>query len=82
MLGFYLAYEIFFLNVQVSTAIATLALIAGGSSVAAGLSTLYDSRTIAINVGFGCVLTFLLLIFFGFCLVVGILAATLVLGTQ
>jgi hypothetical protein len=77
VLGYYLAYAIFSLSVQWSAAISTLALVAGVSGTAAFLSRLHDPRTVGMNVGFSCALTFLLLTFSGFCLVIGVFAATL-----
>jgi hypothetical protein len=79
VLGYYLAYAIFQLSVQWSAVVATLALVAAVSGVAAFLSRLHDPQTVGINVGFSCALAFLLLSFTGFCLVIGIFAATLAL---
>jgi hypothetical protein len=79
VLGYYLVYAIFQLSVQWSAALATLALVGGVSGTAASLSALHDPPTIGMNVGFSCALTFLLLSFTGFCLVVGVFAATLAL---
>ena len=82
VLAFYLSYATFRLSAQWSTVAATLVLVGGVSGTAAFLSALHDQRTIGMNVGFSCALTFLLLAFVTFCLVVGIFAATLVLLVQ
>ncbi|MBX2999838.1 MAG: hypothetical protein KF893_15060 [Caldilineaceae bacterium] len=79
VLGFYLAYAILALSTPWSAAIATLSVVGAVSGTAAFLSSLHDRRTIGMNIGFSCALTFLLLTFIGFCLVMGIVAATLML---
>lgn len=79
VLGLYLAYAVFDLSTPWSAAIATLSLVGAVSGAAAFLSSLHDRRTIGMNIGFSCALTFLLLSFVGFCLVIGIVAATLAL---
>ncbi len=82
MVGFYLAYAILHLDVQWSAGLAALILAGAVSGTAALLSTLHDERTIGMNVGFSCVLTLQLLTFAGFCLIVGVFVATLVLLVQ
>lgn len=79
MLGLYIAYVLMALSREWSAAVATLGLVAAVSGVSAFLSALHDRRTIGMNIGFSCALTFLLLAFVGFCLIVGILAATVAL---
>ena len=79
MLGYYVAYAVLLWSTFWSVAAATLILSAAVSGTAAFLSSLHDRRTIGINIGFSCALTFLLLAFVGFCMVVGILAATVVM---
>jgi hypothetical protein len=79
VLGFYLAYAVLNLSTPWSVAVATLSLVGAVSGAAAFLSSLHDRRTVGMNIGFSCVLTFLLLTFIGFCLAVGIVAATLAL---
>ncbi len=79
MLGYYVAYAVLLLSTFWSIVTATLTLVAAVSGTAAFLSSLHDRRTIGMNIGFSCALTFLLLSFVGFCMVVGILAATVVM---
>lgn len=79
IVAFYLSYAVFHLTAPWSAGIATLGLVAAVSGAAAFLSSLHDRRTIGMNVGFSCALTLLLVTFTGFCLVVGIFAATLAL---
>jgi hypothetical protein len=79
VLGFYLAYVVLDLSTPWSAAVATVSLVGAVSGASAFLSSLHDRRTIGMNIGFSCALTFLLLTFIGFCLVIGILAATLAL---
>jgi hypothetical protein len=77
MLGLYIAYAMVGLSREWSAAVSTLGLVGAVSGVAAFLSALHDRRTIGMNIGFSCALTFLLLAFVGFCLIVGIFAATI-----
>ncbi|MCB0112874.1 MAG: hypothetical protein R2873_36165 [Caldilineaceae bacterium] len=79
VLGYYVAYAVLTWSTFWSVAAATLILTAAVSGTAAFLSSLHDPRTIGVNIGFSCALTFLLLAFVGFCMVVGILAATVVM---
>lgn len=79
MLGYYVAYAVLLMSTFWSVAVATLTLTAAVSGTSAFLSSLHDRRTVGINIGFSCALTFLLLAFVGFCMVVGILAATVVM---
>jgi hypothetical protein len=76
--GLYGAYELLRLTIQASAAVATLCLMAGTGGTAAGLSALTDRRATWANVAFGCGTLALMLIFFSLCLVIGVIAATLV----
>lgn len=77
--GLYLAYVQFGLNAAASAAVATLGLCAGLGITGAAFSSLTGSRATLSNIGFGCGLIVLVLLFFGFCSLVGALAATLIL---
>jgi hypothetical protein len=68
------------LSLAWSVAVATLALTGSVAGTAFGLSALHDPRSGVLNVGFSCGFTLLLLLFLGFCLFSGMLAATFFVG--
>ncbi len=76
-LGLYVAYEILRFMVPFSVAFATLAMLAGLSIASGGLSALAGEGSGWINFGFSCGLTLLIMLYLGFCMLVGVLAATL-----
>ena len=79
VLAFFLCYETFLLGPAWSTGLTSLVVMGVVSDTAAFLSRLYDERTVWVNVGFGCGLTLLALLFIGFCLLMGLFAGTLAL---
>ena len=78
-LGLYLAYGALGWSLPASAAFATLTLLMGLAASAGGLSSLEGTGSGWINLGLSCGLLLLLLIYFGFCLLVGAVAATLAL---
>ena len=82
VLAFFLAYRVFFLNLPVSAALATLALCFVLGIVGAGLSILTGSRAVISNVVFGCGVILAMLLFFALCTLAGAVAATLVFSFQ
>jgi len=82
VLAFYLCFETFGLGAAWSSGLTALVVMGSVSGSAALLSRLYDERTQGMNVGFGCGLTFLVALFAGFCLLMGLFAGTLALTFQ
>ncbi len=78
-LGLYLAYGVLGWGLPASVAFATLTLLMGLAVSAGGLSALEGAGSGWINLGLSCGLLLLLLLYFGFCLFVGAVAATLAL---
>jgi len=79
VLAFYLCFESFGLSAAWSAGLTSLVVMGAVSGSAAALSRLHDERTVGINVGFGCGLTLLVVLFVGFCLLMGLFAGTLAL---
>jgi len=79
VLAFFLCFETFDLGAAWSVGLTSLAVIGSVSGSAASLSWLHDERTVGMNVGFGCGLTLLVLLFAGFCLLMGLFAGSLAL---
>ncbi len=79
VLAYFLCFETFGLGTAWSVALTSLMVISTVSGTATLLSRLYDERTVGANVGFGCGLTVLVLLFIGFCLLMGLFAGTLAL---
>jgi hypothetical protein len=75
----YLTYRVFLFTLPVSAGIATFCLLAVLGVTGGGLSALTRSSAIA-NIAFSCGLIVISVFFFGFCLLVGALAATLILN--
>ena len=82
VLAFFLAYRVFFFNLPISAALATLALCFTLGIVGAGLSILTGSRAAISNVIFGCGVILAMLLFFALCTLAGAVAATLVFSFQ
>lgn len=76
---FYIAYRMLILSLPLSAGIATLCLLGVLSVTAGGLSALTGSSPL-LNITFGCGLIVLTVLFFGFCSLVGALAAALMLA--
>ncbi|RLT44602.1 MAG: hypothetical protein DWI57_03075 [Chloroflexi bacterium] len=79
VLAFYLCFETFGLGAAWSVGLSSLVVVGSVSGSAAFLSRLYDERTVGMNVGFGCGLTLLVVLFAGFCLLMGLFAGTIAL---
>ena len=79
VLAFYLCFETFGLGTAWSVGLTSLVVMGTVSGSAALLSRLYDERTVGVNVGFGCGLMVLIVLFAGFCLLMGLFAGTLAL---
>lgn len=76
----YVTYQLLYLIAPLSAGLATLALL-GGIGVSAGLlSRLTHSRSALLNAGLSCGLVFFTALFFGFCLLIGAVSATFLLG--
>ena len=76
----YVAYQLLYLIAPVSAGLATLALLAGIGVSAGLLSRLTDNRAALLNMGMSCGLVFFTAIFMGFCLLIGVVSATVLLG--
>ena len=79
VLAFYLCFETLGLGAAWSVGLTALVVMGAVSGSAASLSRLYDERTVGMNVGFGCGLTLLVLLFTAFCLLMGLFAGTIAL---
>lgn len=79
VIGLYIAYIVLDLNVQLSAAVATLSLCSALGITGAGLTALAGSRAVSGNLALSCGVILLTLVFFGFCMLAGAAAATLVL---
>ena len=79
VLAFYLCFETFGLGTAWSAGLTALVLMGTVSGSAASLSRLHDERTVGVNVGFGCGLMLLIILFGGFCLLMGLFAGTIAL---
>lgn len=79
VLAFYICFEAAGLGATWSVGLTSLVVIGAVSGSAGLLSRLHDERTVGMNVGFGCVLTLLVVLFIAFCLLMGLLAGTLAL---
>lgn len=79
IVGFYFAYRLAHLRIELSAGIAAIALSAALGITGALLSSVTGSRSALSNIGFSCGLILLMLLFFGLCTVIGGLAATLIL---
>lgn len=82
MIGFYVAYGIVQLRVEVSAAVATLFLCFGVGISGAVLSFATGSRAALPNISLSCGLVVLTLLFLGMCVFVGALAATLLIAVR
>jgi hypothetical protein len=75
----YVAYRMLLLSLPMSAGVATLCLLGVLSVTAGGLSALIRSNPL-LNIVFGCGLIVLTVTFFGFCSLIGALAAMLLLS--
>lgn len=80
VIGFYLAWEIATLRLEWSVVAGVLALCFGLGASGAFLSAVTGSRSAMTNIGMSCGLIVITLLFFGLCIVVGALAATLMIA--
>ncbi|HRJ41364.1 MAG: hypothetical protein KJZ86_11685 [Caldilineaceae bacterium] len=79
VLAYFLCFETFGLGPAWSSGVTSLVLIGVVSGTAGLLSRLHDERTVGVNVVFGCGLTLLVVLFVGFCLLMGLFAGTVAL---
>jgi hypothetical protein len=75
----YIAYRELSLSIELSAGLATLFASAVLGITGAALSTITRTRAAASNIAFSCGLIFLSLLFFGLCLLVGAVAALILL---
>lgn len=77
ILSFFISYELLRFRIELSAGIATLCLFIIVGALSSGLSALVGSRAAMSNLGFGCGLIMLMMLFFSLCLISGAFAAML-----
>lgn len=79
MIGFYVSYQIIGIGIELTTAVALIALFIGLTVSSIGLSSLASSSALMSNLAFSCGLVVLSVLFFGLCIVSGALGATILM---
>lgn len=79
-IALYLCYEIFYLIAPISIGLALLAMLSVIGFTASFFSAMAGLRSTFLNVTLSCGLVLFLLIFFGFCVLTGVLFATFLGG--
>ena len=79
IIAFYITHRLLLLNPPLSAGLATLSMLGTLGLTSGGLSVLIRANPL-VNIGFSCGLLVLVVAFFGFCSLVGALAAALVLA--
>ena len=81
VIGLYITYDVLAWEIQPSVFIAVLCLSLGIGLAGAGLSALTESRATLGNIALSCGLILVSMLFLGFCMLLGALAATFLLTT-
>lgn len=79
MIGLFIAYEWIGIGIELSIGLGLVLLFGGLTISSVGLSVLAESSALLSNIAFSCGLITISILVFGLCMVVGALAATVLL---